>query len=140
GRDDEVRGERAAAADRVDDDLALLAGGGTVDGLRHLELAGPQAVGVGDVRFGDAAGGDRHRLAGPVDNDRHRAGGPGGGVGDRAARRRVDLVVLPGLVTRGSAGGDHEVRRQGPAVAHRVDGDLALLTGGGAGDRLAHEQ
>ncbi len=44
------------------------------------------------------------------------------------------------LVTRGSPGGDHEVRGQGLAVALGVDRDLPLLTGSRTTDRLPHEQ
>ena len=50
------------------------------------------------------------------------------------------MIVLLGLVARGSPGGDHEVRGQGLAIAHRVDPDLPLLARTRTGDRLPHEQ
>ena len=50
------------------------------------------------------------------------------------------LIVLLGLVTRGSPGGDHKVRGQGLAIALGVDRDLPLLTRRRTGDRLPHEQ
>ena len=83
-RDDEVRRQGGAVADRVDNDRSLLPGKRAGDGLRHLELAGDESVGVADVRLGDVTGRDGHRLPASDDVDRDRAGVSVDGLGDRA--------------------------------------------------------
>ena len=139
-RDDEVRRQGGAVADRVDNDLSLLPGKRAGNGLRHLELAGDESVGVADIRLGDVTGRDGHGLPAPDDVDRHGAGVSVDGLGNRAFGWEADVVVLLGLVTRGSPGGDHKVRGQGLAIALGVDRDLPLLARSRTGDRLPHEQ
>ena len=149
--DHEVWRQRGAVAGHADGDWSLAAGERAGDGLADEQGAARRrfdarrraerrGVAVADVHFDDVTGRDGGCLPAPVDDDRHRAGVPVSGLRDGALRRSFDLIVLLGLVARGSPGGDHEVRGQGLAIAHRVDPDLPLLARTGTGDRLPHEQ
>ena len=139
-RDDEVRREGGTVADRVDDHLPLFPGKWTSDGLRHLQLAWAEPVGVADVRLDDLIGRDGDSLPAALDNDRHGTGAPVSGLRHRAVGPGRDIIVSLELITGGSPGVNHKIRGQGGAVALRVDRDRPLLARARTHDRLAHEQ
>ena len=76
-------------------------------------------------------------LAAAIHRDRHRAGVTVNGLRDGADAARSHQIDLGQLA--GRAGSDRE-RRQVGSITGRLDHDVALLAGAGAGDRLLHDQ
>ena len=129
----------SAAVDQ-DVDGCLLTGGRAGDGLGDGQGTRGELIGVGDVSFDRLARRHRDVLGGALSGDGEGVCPAVGELAHRARRTGRDVIVRVRRGARGGPGRETELRRKPGAVANNLDTDRALMPGGMAGDRLAHDQ